>query len=101
MPPLAGSLSLDQVAGELGLAVVLGTMADHGGVSDPASCGLPLLIPLAAGGLFAVIWRRLHGIEQMRMAIELNSVVKPQAMTSRSGNSATASTMSARNSSQS
>ena len=56
-----------------------------------ASFGLLLLILVAAGGLFAVVWRRLHIREQTRAGIALNSIPKPQATTSRSRSSATAS----------
>ncbi len=45
----------------------------------------------ATGRLFAVIWRRPHTREQARAGIALNSIPKPQATTSRSRSSATAS----------
>ncbi len=74
------------------MAVILpqiGRVADT--VNFEASFGLLLLILVAAGRLFAVIWRRLHTREQARAGIALNSIHKPQATTSRSRSSATAS----------
>ena len=47
---------------------------------------LLLLILVGAGGLFAVIWRMLHGREQTRIALRMNSLARPQAETAGSGN---------------
>ena len=85
-------LPLFQLSAALMTAMILpqvGRVADT--VNFQASFGLLLLILVAAGGLFAVIWRRLHIREQTRAGIALNSIPKPQATTSRSRSSATAS----------
>ena len=77
-------LSMFQLSAALLIAIIMplvGTVAD--GVGFQASFGLLLLILLAVGGVFAVIWRRLHGREQAQAAITLNSVAKPQATVSR------------------
>ena len=74
------------------MAVILphvGRVADT--INFQASFGLLLLILVAAEGLFAVIWRRLHTREQTRAGLALNSIAKPQATTSRTRSSATAS----------
>ena len=85
-------LSLFQLSAALMMAMILpqvGRVADT--VNFQASFGLLLLILVAAGGLFAVVWRRLHIREQTRLGIALNSIPKPQATTSRSRSSETAS----------
>ena len=85
-------LSLFQLSAALMVAMILpqvGRVADT--VNFQASFGLLLLILVAAGGLFAVVWRRLHIREQTRAGIALNAIPKPQATTSRSRSSATAS----------
>ena len=53
----------------------VGRVADT--VNFQASFGLLLLILVAAGRLFALIWRRLHTREQARAGIALNSIAKP------------------------
>ncbi|MXX47446.1 MAG: MFS transporter [Chloroflexi bacterium] len=80
-------LSMFELSAALILAIILpqiGTVADA--VNFQASFGLLLVILVGAGGLFAVIWRMLHGREQTRMAVRMNSLAKPQAMTADSGN---------------
>ena len=77
-------LSMFQLSAALLIAIIMplvGTIADR--VGFQASFGLLLVILLAAGGAFAVIWRRLHGREQAQAAITLNSMAKPQATVSR------------------
>ena len=77
-------LSMFQLSAALLIAIIMplvGTVADR--VGFQASFGLLLVILLAAGGVFAVIWRRLHGREQAHAAITLNSMAKPQATVSR------------------
>ena len=79
-------LSMFQLSAALVLAAIVpqaGTVADA--ISFPASFGLLLLILIGAGGLFALIWRLLHGREQIRLAFRLNSVSKPQATTACNG----------------
>ena len=79
-------LSMFQLSAALVLAAIVpqaGTVADA--ISFPASFGLLLLILIGAGGLFVLIWRLLHGREQVRLAFRLNSVSKPQATTARNG----------------
>ena len=79
-------LSMFQLSAALVLAAIVpqaGTVADA--ISFPASFGLLLLILIGAGGLFALIWRLLHGREQVRLAFRLNSVSKPQATTAHNG----------------
>jgi len=73
-------LSMFELSAALILAIILpqiGTVADA--VSFQASFGLLLLILVGAGGLFAVVWRVLHGREQAQMALRLHSMAKPQA----------------------
>ena len=73
-------LSMFELSAALIIAIILpqaGAVADA--VSFQASFGLLLLILVGAGGLFALIWRFLHGREQVRLAFTLNSVTKPQA----------------------
>ncbi|MDE2986605.1 MAG: MFS transporter [Chloroflexota bacterium] len=80
-------LSMFELSAALILAIILpqiGTVADA--VNFQASFGLLLVILVGAGGLFAVIWRMLHGREQTRMAVRMNSLAKPQAMTADSDN---------------
>ena len=80
-------LSMFELSAALILAIILpqiGTVADA--VSFQASFGLLLVILVGAGGLFAVIWRMLHGREQTRMAVRMNSLAKPQANTAGSRN---------------
>ena len=75
-------LSMFELSAALLIAIILpqaGAVADA--VSFQASFGLLLLILFSAGGLFALIWRYLHGREQRRLAFRLNSVSKPQATT--------------------
>lgn len=80
-------LSMFELSAALIIAIILpqaGAVADA--VSFQASFGLLLVILVGAGGLFAVIWRILHGREQTRMAVRMNSLAKPQAKTAGSGN---------------
>ena len=80
-------LSMFELSAALLIAIILpqaGAVADA--VSFQASFGLLLLILVGAGGLFAVIWRLLHGREQTRMAVRMNSLARPQAETAASGN---------------
>ena len=80
-------LSMFELSAALLIAIILpqaGALADA--VSFQASFGLLLLILVGAGGLFAVIWRLLHGREQTRMALRMNSLARPQAETAGSGN---------------
>ena len=73
-------LSMFQLSTALMIAIIMpiaGTVADM--VGFQASFGSLLLILLVAGGLFAMVWRRLHGREQAAFAITLNSMAKPQA----------------------
>ena len=80
-------LSMFELSAALILAVILpqiGTVADT--VNFQASFGLLLAILVGAGGLFAVIWRVLHGREQAHMAVRMNSMARPQATTADSGN---------------
>ncbi len=77
-------LSMFQLSTALMIAIIMpiaGTVADM--VGFQASFGSLLLILLVAGGVFAMVWRRLHGREQAAFAITLNSVTKPQATKSR------------------
>ena len=77
-------LSMFQLCSALVLAAIVpqaGTVADLAGF--PASFGLLLAFLIGAGGLFALIWRVLHGREQVQLAFRLNSVSKPQAMAAR------------------
>ena len=79
-------LSMFEFSAALIIAIILpqaGTVADA--VNFQASFGLLLVILVGAGGLFAVIWRLLHGREQARMALRLNSMARPQATTAASG----------------
>ena len=80
-------LSMFELSAALLIAIILpqaGAVADA--VSFQASFGLLLLILVGAGGLFAVIWRLLHGREQTRMVVRMNSLARPQAETAGSGN---------------
>lgn len=80
-------LSMFELSAALLIAIILpqaGAVADA--VSFQASFGLLLLILVGAGGLFVVIWRLLHGREQTRMAVRMNSLARPQAETAASGN---------------
>lgn len=80
-------LSMFELSAALLIAIILpqaGAVADA--VSFQASFGLLLLILVGAGGLFAVIWRLLHGREQTRMVVRMNSLARPQAETAASGN---------------
>lgn len=80
-------LSMFELSAALLIAIILpqaGAVADA--VSFQASFGLLLLILVGAGGLFAVIWRLLHGREQTRMAVRMNSLARPQAETAAGGN---------------
>ncbi|MXV80417.1 MAG: MFS transporter [Chloroflexi bacterium] len=80
-------LSMFELSAALIIAIILpqaGAVADA--VNFQASFGLLLVILVGAGGLFAVIWRMLHGREQTRAAVRMNSSAKPQAMTADSGN---------------
>ena len=75
-------LSMFELSAALLIAIILpqaGAVADA--VSFQASFGLLLVVLVGAGGLFALIWRYLHGREQRRLAFALNSVSKPQATT--------------------
>ena len=77
-------LSMFQLSTALMIAIIMpiaGTVADI--VGFQASFGSLLLILLVAGGVFAMVWRRLHGREQAAFAITLNSMAKPQATKSR------------------
>ncbi|MYE06598.1 MAG: MFS transporter [Chloroflexi bacterium] len=73
-------LSMFELSAALVLAIILpqvGTVADS--VGFQASFGLLLVILLGAGGIFALVWRLLHGREQARLAIRLHAMTKPQA----------------------
>ena len=73
-------LSIFELSAALLIAIILpqaGAVADA--VNFQASFGLLLFILVGAGGLFAVIWRLLHGREQTRMAVRMNSLARPQA----------------------
>ena len=73
-------LSMFELSTALVVAIVLpqaGAVADA--VGFQASFGLLLAVLIGAGGLFALIWRLLHGREQARLAFRLNSMTKPQA----------------------
>ncbi len=77
-------LSMFQLSTALMIAITMpiaGTVADM--VGFQASFGSLLLILVLAGGVFAMVWRRLHGREQATFAITLNSMAKPQATKSR------------------
>ncbi len=80
-------LSMFQLCSALVMAAIVpqaGTVADAAGF--PASFGLLLAFLIGAGGLFALIWRVLHGREQVQLVFRLNSVSKPQATAARNGN---------------
>ena len=75
-------LSMFELSTALVVAIVLpqsGAVADA--VGFQASFGLLLVILIGAGGLFALIWRLLHGREQARFTITLHAMSKPQAST--------------------
>lgn len=75
-------LSMFELSAALIIAIILpqaGAVADA--VNFQASFGLLFVILVGAGGLFAVIWRLLHGREQAQMALRLHSMAKPQATT--------------------
>lgn len=81
-------LSIFQLSAGLVLAIMVpqaGALADEVGFQE--SFGLLLIVMIGAGGLFAFLWRRLHVLEQMRLAVRLNSMAKPQAGTAHTGNS--------------
>ena len=76
-------LSMFQLSTALMIAIIIpiaGSVADM--VGFQASFGSLLLILLIAGGVFAMVWRRLHGREQAVVAITLNSMARPQATNS-------------------
>lgn len=80
-------LSMFELSAALIIAIILpqaGAVADA--VSFQASFGLLFVILIGAGGLFALVWRMLHGREQARMALQLNSMAKPQATTQEAAN---------------
>ncbi len=75
-------LSMFELSTALVVAIVLpqaGAVADT--VGFQASFGLLLVVLIGAGGLFALIWRLLHGREQARFAFTLHAMSKPQART--------------------
>ncbi len=75
-------LSIFQLSAGLVLAIMVpqaGALADAVGFRE--SFGLLLIVMIGAGGLFAFLWRRLHIRDQMRLAVRLNSMAKPQAGT--------------------
>jgi MFS family permease len=81
-------LSIFQLSAGLVLAIMVpqaGALADAVGFQE--SFGLLLIVMIGAGGLFALLWRRLHIREQLRLAVRLNSMAKPQAGTVRTGTS--------------
>lgn len=80
-------LSMFELSAALIIAIILpqaGAVADA--VSFQASFGLLFVILVGAGGLFAAIWRLLHGREQAQMALRLHSMAKPQATPADVGN---------------
>ena len=69
-----------ELSAALIIAIILpqaGAVADS--VGFQASFGLLLLILVGAGGLFALVWRLLHGREQRRLALTMQAQAKPQA----------------------
>jgi len=73
-------LSIFELSAALIIAIILpqaGAVADS--VGFQASFGLLLLILAGAGGLFALVWRLLHGREQRRLALRMQAQAKPQA----------------------
>ncbi|MYA02203.1 MAG: MFS transporter [Chloroflexi bacterium] len=73
-------LSMFELSAALIIAIILpqaGAVADS--VGFQASFGLLLLILVGAGGLFALVWRLLHGREQRRLALTMQAQAKPQA----------------------
>ena len=81
-------LSIFQLSAGLVLAIMVpqaGALADAVGFQE--SFGLLLIVMVGAGGLFAFLWRRLHIGEQMRLAVRLNSMAKPQAGTAHTATS--------------
>ncbi|MYD54003.1 MAG: MFS transporter [Chloroflexi bacterium] len=73
-------LSMFELSAALIIAIILpqaGAVADS--VGFQASFGLLLLILVGAGGLFALVWRLLHGREQRRLALRMQAQAKPQA----------------------